>query len=175
EESDVSKALRRLRITAAGVLSVGLAFAGCATAPASPSAASGESRPPVVQTLPNGLTLVVQDHRAGDIVAVHLWVGTGVRYERPDGRGHAPFQERMLFKGTDKFGPGYIDRTIESTGGRSNAFTQYDYTTFQIMVPSEATAKAIELLHDMAFQSKFDPKEIDAERQVIFEESRIET
>jgi zinc protease len=81
----------------------------------------------------------------------------------------------MLFKGTDTFGPGFIDRTVEGQGGRSNAFTSFDYTTFQILVPVDGTRKALELLEAMAFRSTFDPKEIDAERQVIFEESRIET
>src|SRR5437870_1173527 len=159
--------------------------AGCTTATttasftatnASTATSSSEGQPGLrVDQLPNGLTLVVQDHRAADIVAVYLWVATGVRYESPTTLGHAHFQEHMLFKGTDTFGPGYIDRTVEGTGGRSNAFTTFDYTTFQVLVPSEATGKAIELLDDMAFRSKFDPKEIDAERQVIFEESRIET
>src|SRR5262245_38696022 len=135
----------------------------------------GSSHAPTVEVLPNGLTLIVQDHRAADIVAVHLWVSTGVRYETPETLGHAHFQEHMLFKGTDTFGPGYIDRTVEGTGGRSNAFTTFDYTTFQILVPSEATRSAIRLLDEMAFRAKFDPKEVDAERQVIFEESRIET
>jgi zinc protease len=146
--------------------------AGCASA--TPTA-SGKGRPPVVEMLPNGLTLIVQQHRAADIVAVYLWVGTGVRYETPETLGHAHFQEHMLFKGTDKFGPGYIDRTVEGTGGRSNAFTTFDYTTYQVQVPGEATAVAIQLLEDMAFRSTFDPKEVDAERQVISEESRIET
>src|SRR5947207_10808451 len=81
----------------------------------------------------------------------------------------------MLFKGTDKFGPGYIDRAVEGTGGRSNAFTTFDYTTFQIQVPADTIGTALELLDDMAFRTKFDPKEIDAERQVIFAESRIES
>ena len=117
---------------------------GCA-AKTNPTASAGsEPPPPVVEVLPNGLTLVVQEHRAADIVAVHLWVATGVRYEKPDGLGYAHFQEHMLFKGTDTFGPGYIDRAIEGTGGRSNAFTTYDYTTFQILVPSDATKTAIE-------------------------------
>jgi predicted Zn-dependent peptidase len=40
--------------------------------------AGGQSRSPAVEVLPNGLTLVVQDHRAADIVAVYLWVATGV-------------------------------------------------------------------------------------------------
>src|SRR5438876_483075 len=138
--------------------------AGCTTATttasstatnASTATSSSEEQPGLrVDQLPNGLTLVVQDHRAADIVAVYLWVATGVRYESPTTLGHAHFQEHMLFKGTDTFGPGYIDRTVEGTGGRSNAFTTLD---------------------DMAFRSKFDPKEVDAERQVIFEETRIET
>ena len=154
--------------------------AGCSSAttmasPPATMAATSQGPPPArVDVLPNGLTLVVQDHRAADIVAVHLWVATGVRYESPETLGHAHFQEHMLFKGTDKFAPGYIDRVVEGQGGRDNAFTSFDYTTFQITVPSEAIRTAIELLDDMAFRSTFDPKEITAEREVIFEEARIE-
>jgi zinc protease len=161
---------RRLGVVAA----LAVVVSGCATGAetASPAAESAAS---IVKVLPNGLTLIVQDHRAADIVAVHLWVATGVRYEKPDGLGYAHFQEHMLFKGTDKFGPGYIDRTVEGQGGRSNAFTSFDYTTFQILVPSDGTRTALGLLDDMAFRSTFDPKEIDAERQVIFEEASIET
>ena len=153
---------------------------GCAStppplAPTAPVAASIKAAGPVREVLPNGLTLLIQEHRSSDIVAVYLWVGTGVRFEKPDGLGYAHFQEHMLFKGTDTFGPGYIDRAVEGQGGRSNAFTSFDYTTFQILVPSDGTRKAIELLDAMSFRSSFEPKEIDAERQVIFEEARIET
>jgi zinc protease len=165
------------RASAAAVLVAALVVSGCA--PVTPRAvqmtATGPQAPGLtVETLPNGLTLLVQDHRAGDIVAVYLWVGTGVRYETPDGLGYAHFQEHMLFKGTDTFGPGHIDRVVEGQGGRDNAFTSFDYTTFQILVPSDGTRTALELLDAMAFRSTFAPKEIDAERQVIFEEARIE-
>ena len=157
---------------------LGLAASGCATSASTstpPPAARVGSQGPIREVLPNGLTLLIQEHRSSDIVAVYLWVGTGVRYEKPDGLGYAHFQEHMLFKGTDTFGPGYIDRTVEGQGGRSNAFTSFDYTTFQILVPSDGTRKAIDLLEAMSFRSAFEPKEIDAERQVIFEEARIET
>lgn len=168
------------------VAALAVAASGCATASHMPPPGSAavetqasppalESAGPTVQVLPNGLTLIIQQHRAADIVAVYLWVATGVRYEKPDGLGYAHFQEHMLFKGTDKFGPGYIDRTVEGQGGRSNAFTSFDYTSFQILVPSDGAQTALGLLDDMAFRSTFDPKEIDAERQVIFEEARIET
>jgi len=162
------------RRRAAPALMAALLLAGCATGSQSP-AATGASKGPIREVLPNGLTLLMQEQRSSDVVAVYLWVATGVRFEKPDGLGYAHFQEHMLFKGTDTFGPGYIDRTVEGQGGRSNAFTSFDYTTFQILVPSDGTRKAIELLDAMAFRSAFQPKEIDAERQVIFEESRIET
>src|SRR6266481_7940239 len=159
------------RIGVASALAIVLSGCAAAAQPAPPAAG-----PPTLvrESLPNGLTLVIQNHRAADIVAAYLWVGTGVYYEKPDGLGYAHFQEHMLFKGTDRFGPGYIDRVVEGQGGRDNAFTSFDYTTFQITVPSEAIRTAIELLDDMAFRSTFDPKEITAEREVIFEEARIE-
>ena len=126
------------------------------------------------EVLPNGFRLIIQDHRASDIVAVYMWVGTGVRLEEPDGLGYAHFQEHMLFKGTDRFGPGHIDRATEGVGGRNDAVTSFDYTNYYIIVPSDQTNTAIELLAEMAFRSKFDPEEIKREREVIFEEARIE-
>jgi zinc protease len=86
-----------------------------------------------------------------------------VRFESAHELGYAHFQEHMLFKGTDTFGPGHIDRTVEGAGGRSNAATSYDYTTFQNLVPRHATPTAIRLLDAMAFRSTFDPEEINAE------------
>ena len=166
----------------AALAAVGLAalVAGCSVAAPAVrvmprSAGSEDDLPsPTREVLPNGLRLIIQDHRAADIVAVYLWVGVGVRYEKPDELGYSHFQEHMLFKGTDKWGPGHIDRAVEGVGGRSNAVTSFDYTTFYIVVPSEAMDTAIELLADMAFRSTFDAEEIPREREVIFEEARIE-
>ena len=155
-----------------------LLLTACAGSRSGPGAAAEPAQadlpPPSRQTLRNGMRLILQDHRAADVVAIYLFVGTGSRYEAPDQLGYAHFQEHMLFKGTDRFGPGYIDRTIEGVGGRSNAVTSFDYTTFYFLVPAEATARGIELLSDMAFRSTFAPPEVAREREVIFEEARIE-
>ncbi|HKA60857.1 MAG TPA: pitrilysin family protein [Methylomirabilota bacterium] len=165
------------RAAALGLLVV-VMLAGCAgsrsAASSSGDGATADLPPPTRQTLRNGMRLVVQEHRAADIAAIYLFVGTGSRYETPDELGYAHFQEHMLFKGTDRFGPGYIDRTIEGVGGRSNAVTSFDYTTFYFVVPTEATTRGIELLADMAFRSTFAPDEVTREREVIFEEARIE-
>ena len=160
-------------------LAVALVVSACAGSGArssspAPGAAEAELPPPARQVLRNGMRLIVQDHRASDIVAIYLFVGVGVRLETPDQLGYAHFQEHMLFKGTDRFGPGYVDRTVEGVGGRSNAVTSFDYTSFYLVLPSDATATGIELLADMAFRSSFVPDEIGREREVIFEEARIE-
>lgn len=144
------------------------------TAPAAGGTAEADLPPPARSVLRNGMRLIVQDHRASDIVAIYLFVGVGVRHEAPDQLGYAHFQEHMLFKGTDRFGPGYVDRTVEGVGGRSNAVTSFDYTSFYLVLPSDATTTGIELLADMAFRSAFVPDEIGREREVIFEEARIE-
>ena len=162
-----------IRRTALWLMAVAL-VAGCAGSAALTAPADTDLPPPVRSVMRNGMRLIVQEHRAADIVAVYLFVGVGTRHETADQLGYAHFQEHMLFKGTDKFGPGYVDRVVEGVGGKSNAVTSFDYTTFYLILPAEATATGIQLLSDMAFRSTFAPEEIAREREVIFEEARIE-
>jgi zinc protease len=160
-ERNMRRRRQRWALFACGVAMVTTACASTVSTPAPQSgavpastppraAASHSSAAPLRQVLPNGLRLIMQDHRASDIVAVYLYVGVGVRYERPDQLGYSHFQEHMLFKGTDKWGPGYIDRAVEGVGGRTNATTSFDYTDFYIVVPAEATEMALQTLADMA-------------------------
>src|SRR5262249_21971796 len=158
-----------------------LLVAGCAGTASSPrtdatskAAAAGAGPGPDSQVLPNGLRLIVQDHRASNIVAIYLWIGVGVRYDKHDELGYSHFMEHMLFKGTDKWGPGYIDRAVEGMGGKSNAVTSFDYTTFYLLLPANALDMGVQLLSDMAFRSIFAPEEIVREREVILEEARID-
>ncbi|MBI2205851.1 MAG: insulinase family protein [Candidatus Rokubacteria bacterium] len=151
------------------VLSVG----GCAGLRAdggSPTA--GVPRPTRV-VLPNGVVLVVQEHRASDVVALQLWMRVGGRDEAPDELGLSHYLEHMLFKGTAARPPGSIDRYIEGVGGTSNAFTSYDATHYDVVVPTAHVRGGVELLADIAVNASFPPEEIDGERQVVFEEMRL--
>jgi predicted Zn-dependent peptidase len=82
--------------------------------------------------------------------------------------------EHMAFKGTDTQGPGFVDQAVEGVGGKSDANTSLDYTSYALTVPTAETAKGIQTLADMVFRSKFDPVEMGRERDVILEEARIE-
>ncbi len=119
------------------------------------------------------MRLIIQEHRAADVVALQLWVGVGARDEAPDERGFSHLVEHMLFKGTDKLPRGFVDEEVEAVGGRTNAGTSYDYTFYHMLLPVARASRGIDLLADMAFAASFDPDEIVREREVVFEEVRL--
>jgi zinc protease len=128
---------------------------------------------PERQVLPNGVVLIVQEHRASDAVALQLWLKVGGRDEATDELGLSHYLEHMLFKGTPTRPPGAIDRFVEGVGGQSNAYTSYDITHFDVLLPAGQVAAGIELLADIAVNASFDPKELDRERKVVLEEVRL--
>jgi zinc protease len=158
-----------MRIRLAAIALGGLLLAGCATVTPSSPQAQGPRR----DVLPNGLVLITHEHRAADVVALQLWVRVGGRDEGPSDLGLSHYLEHMLFKGTPTRPPGSIDILIEGVGGSSNAFTSYDYTHYDVVVPSKALRTGIELLADIGVNASFPPAEIDAEKAVVFEEMRL--
>jgi zinc protease len=123
--------------------------------------------------LPNGVVLIVHEHRASDVVALQLWMRMGGRDEADDELGLAHYIEHMLFKGTATRPPGSIDPAVEGLGGTSNAFTSYDATHYDLLVPIEHVRAGIELLADLATNASFPPGEIENEKKVVFEEMNL--
>ena len=157
--------------TAFALLLGAVLLGGCTTAAPNPTmpGAGGPRR----EALPNGLVLITQEHRAADVVAVQLWVRVGGRDESAEELGLSHYLEHMLFKGTPTRPPGSIDTLLEGLGGTSNAFTSYDYTHYDVVVPARALRTAVELLADMGVNASFPPAEIDAEKAVVLEEMRL--
>jgi zinc protease len=125
------------------------------------------------EVLPNGMRLIVQEHRAASTVAVHLWAGVGGRDEAIGERGFSHFAEHMLFKGTTTRPRGFVDREVEAVGGRTNAGTSNDYTFYYLLLPAARSVSGISLMADMVLNSVFDPAELGREREVVFEEVRL--
>lgn len=145
-------------------------LAGCATAPAARDAGPAG---PVRTVLPNGVVLIAQEHRAGDVVALQLWVRIGGRDESAGELGLSHYIEHMIFKGTPTRPPGSIDLLVEGLGGTSNAYTSYDYVHFDVVLPTRSLRAGVELLADIAVNASFPPEEIEAEKQVVFEEMKL--
>lgn len=148
------------------------ALGGCAVA-AGPAATAGGPPRPTRAVLPNGVVTIAQEHRAGDVVAIQLWMRVGGRDEAADELGLSHYLEHMLFKGTPTRPPGAIDRLIEGLGGQSNAFTAQDFTHFDVVLPARELRTGLELLADIAVNASFDTGELEAEKKIVFEEMRL--
>src|SRR2546429_9531213 len=76
-----------------------LLTSGCAAAGAYSATSAGPPKP-IREVLPNGVVLIVQEHRASDVVAVQLWVRVGGPAQAPAALGPPPYLEHMNFQGT---------------------------------------------------------------------------
>jgi zinc protease len=130
----------------------------------------------VVQaTLDNGLrVLLLEDHRS-PIASFQVWYRVGSRNERSGATGIAHFLEHMMFKGTPMHGRGEFARQVEQAGGRDNAFTTQDLTSYFVDIAVEHLDLVIALEADRMQHLLLDAKEIESERQVILEERRMRT
>ena len=124
-------------------------------------------------TLDNGLHAVVKESHRAPVVAVQVWVKAGSVYETDREAGLTHLIEHMIFKGTEKRGPGKIAGEIEGVGGQINAYTSLDYTVYHCVVPKDYLGTALDVLSDAIFHSKFDPGELEREKKVVLEEIRM--
>jgi predicted Zn-dependent peptidase len=122
-------------------------------------------------TLDNGLRLVTAAMPHTRSVSICFFVGAGSRYETGRQAGISHFTEHLLFKGTEKRPtPAEICAAVEGVGGILNAGTDKELTIYWCKVAQPHFALAFDVLADMLLNSRFDPEDIEKERQVIIEE-----
>ena len=122
-------------------------------------------------TLDNGLRILTSAMPHTRSASILLFLGAGQRHEPKEITGISHFIEHMLFKGTQRRPTAQeISEAIEGLGGSLNASTGREYTDYFAVVPSPQFALALDVLTDMLTGSRFDPEEIERERQVITEE-----
>lgn len=121
--------------------------------------------------LKSGLPVMVK-HVSNKVVTLDMWVNTGSANEYGKINGISHFLEHMLFKGTEKYGPGELDRMIMAVGGVWNAGTSKDFTHYYVTVASPYFNQALDAISDMIQNSLIDKDEFDREKQVILEEYR---
>jgi zinc protease len=124
-------------------------------------------------TLDNGLRVLVQDDARNPIVAVQVFYRVGSRNERPGATGLAHFLEHMMFKGTPTYGRGQIARLIEENGGRDNAYTTKDLTSYYTTIAADRLDLVLRIEADRMRHLLLDAAEIDSERKVVMEERRM--
>ena len=121
-------------------------------------------------SLPNGLSILSESVPFVSSLALGVWINVGSRDELPAQNGISHFVEHAIFKGTANRKTHQIAQYLEAVGGYVNAFTTKDSTCCYARVRSQHLARAVELLSDITLHPAFFPKEIEKEKQVIFEE-----
>jgi len=125
--------------------------------------------------LDNGMKVIVkEDHRA-PVVVSQVWYKVGSSYEHNGTTGLSHALEHMMFKGTKKHPPNEFSRIISENGGKENAFTGEDYTTYFQQLEKSRLAISFELEADRMRNIVLPPEEFAKEIKVIMEERRMRT
>lgn len=127
------------------------------------------SNPYTIQTLDNGLQVVIEHMPDVNSAAAGFLARTGARDETPEKAGVSHFLEHMCFKGTSKRDWREITVDFDKLGSVYNAFTSEDRTFYYGWVPRENINAQIELIADM-MRPALPTDEFDMEKKVILEE-----
>ncbi len=113
-----------------------------------------------VETLDNGLEVILVPMSSGGLVAYWSIVRTGARDEFEPGRtGFAHFFEHMMFRGTEKYPADAYNGLITKIGADTNAFTSDDMTAYHLSIAADDLEKVMELESDR-FQNLAYPEDM---------------
>ena len=124
-------------------------------------------------TLPNGMTLLVQEDPSIPNIAFYTFYKVGSRNEHEGITGLSHFFEHMMFNGALKYGKGEFDSALDNAGGNNNAYTSTDDTVYQDWTPSSALELVFDLEADRIQNLAFIPAVVNSEREVVYSERRL--
>ena len=121
-----------------------------------------------VETLPNGLTLILDPDATAPVVSAQIWVVTGSMHEDAHlGAGISHFLEHMVFKGTRDDDGDTLASTVQAAGGHWNAYTSFDRTVYYIDGPSVSLPVFLKTLTGLVFYPSLPESEFEKEKDVI--------
>lgn len=135
----------------------------------------------IVGKLENGLTYYIRKNTKPEKkVELRLVVNVGSVTEDDDQRGLAHMAEHMAFNGTSNFKKNEIVSFLQDIGvgfgNDLNAYTSFDETVYILPIPTDKPGnieKGFQVLEDWAHNVTYLQSDIDEERAVILEESRL--
>ena len=131
--------------------------------------------------LPNGLTYYIRKNpKPEKKLELRLIVNAGSVLENNEQRGLAHFMEHMGFNGSKNFPKNelvdFLQKSGVEFGADLNAYTGFDETVYILPIPTDdatVVEKGFTVLEDWAFNNLFDNAEVEKERGVVLEESRL--
>ncbi len=128
---------------------------------------------PQVQTLPNGLKVIVVPNDMAPIVNVGVLYMVGTADDPPNLVGISHFLEHMMFKGTNTVPTSEFKKTILTYGGSTNASTSFDYTLYNTEIAKEHLELILKFEADRMVNLAFTEAEVKSEKDVVWEERRM--
>ncbi|MCK9218614.1 MAG: pitrilysin family protein [Bacteroidales bacterium] len=122
-------------------------------------------------TLPNGIRLV-HDFIPNQVSHCGIFINAGTRDEADTEHGIAHLIEHTIFKGTEKRNVFQVLNRLENIGADLNAYTEKEDTCIYATFLNQYYDRTLELFQDIFFHSIFPEKEIEKEKQVVFDEIR---
>ena len=119
--------------------------------------------------LDNGLRVVYAPSPT-NTVYLGLALDAGTRDETNEESGMAHFAEHLSFKGTHRRTSRQIITYMESVGGDLNAFTGKEETVYYCTCQKEHFHRAMDILFDVVFHSRYPQEEMDKEVEVVIDE-----
>jgi zinc protease len=131
--------------------------------------------------LDNGLTYYIRENKRPEKkVELRLVVNVGSIVEDDDQQGLAHMTEHMAFNGTTHFKKNEIVSFLQNIGvgfgNDLNAYTSFDETVYILPIPTDKPGnleKGFQVLEDWAHNVTYLDEDIDGERAIILEESRL--
>jgi zinc protease len=130
--------------------------------------------PYVLDTLDNGLRLIVHEDHSVPIVSTNIWYHVGSGDEKPGRTGFAHLFEHLMFMGSENAPYPAFDRLLEAAGANNNGSTSNDRTNYYEEGPANALPLMLWLEADRMgwFLSTMDSAKVDLQRDVVKNERR---
>ena len=142
----------------------------------SPYSSAGDLKGLVTETvLSNGLKVLLLENHKAPVITFQVWYRVGSRNEEYGKTGISHLLEHMMFRGTERVGPGELARIIQENGGQHNAFTSADSTTYFQNLKSDRIGVSLELESDRMQNLVLQEEGFRTERSVVMEERRLRT
>lgn len=130
--------------------------------------------PFVIDTLPNGLTLIIHEDRTVPVVTTNVWYHVGSGDEKPGRTGLAHLFEHLMFMGSRNAPYPQFDRLLEAAGASNNGSTNPDRTNYYEEGPRSALPLMLWLEADRLgwMLETMDQPKVDLQRDVVKNERR---
>jgi predicted Zn-dependent peptidase len=123
-----------------------------------------------ITRLDSGLRIVTEHMDSVRSVALGFWIGTGSSAEDEPEAGLSHLIEHMLFRGTARYESLQIDQIFDAMGAELNAGTGKETTSVYSRVLDVHLEDALDVMADMVWRPRFEPSELEQERQIVLEE-----